>query len=89
MQPGDLVVCVNNGPIVGAANIDLHLLTKGDVYTVKEIYLHGSPGGFGIDLFEVPSNRPQYCWHSERFRPCRPTDISAITAGVKEREMVE
>jgi hypothetical protein len=87
MHPGDLVVCVNNRPIKGALNRDLHLLRVGDVYTVKRIY-NFCIDGLGIDVVEIAPD-PFACWHSARFRPCRPTNISAITAGVKEREMVE
>ena len=87
MSPGDLVVCVNANPMVGAYNGYLHLLTKGDVYTVKDTVGGFKDGYFGIKIAEVflPDGDLDW-WHSSRFRPCRKTDISALTECVKERE---
>jgi hypothetical protein len=87
MQPGDLVVCVNTGPISGAMNRDLNRLRNGDIYTIEDTFCV-PPNGLGLTLIEVPIS-DGYAWLAERFRPCRRTDISAIAAGVKEREMVD
>jgi hypothetical protein len=84
MSPGDLVVCVNTGIIPGAFNVDLHLLRKGDVYTIDNVF-SVPPHGYGVTLIEVPI-RANCAWVSSRFRPCQKTSIDDLTACTKERE---
>ena len=83
MSPGDLVVCVNAGVIPGAYNNYIHLLKKGDVYTVDEVAPRGPAG---IRIIEVPIFSGDDWWHAARFRPCRKTNIYALVECAKERK---
>ncbi len=83
MSPGDLVVCVNNGPIPGAFNMHLHRLRLGDIYTVEDVWNGPRCGGLGVRIIEVPID---WWWHSARFRPCRKTSIEALVACANELE---
>ncbi len=82
MSPGDLVVCVNNGIIPDAWNMDLSRLTVGNIYTIDDVCDRG-PACLGVRLVEVPI---KWWWHPARFRPCRKTNIDALIACAKERE---
>lgn len=85
MIPGDLVVCVNNGVIRDALNMELHRLTLGDIYTVGDVYYHHDPSyGIGVKIVEIPM---VWWWHSDRFRLCRETNIDALVSCTKEHEM--
>lgn len=90
MSSGDLVVCVNTGIIPGARNEHLHCLREGDIYTIEDVCIRERCGRneVGIKIVEIRIDANDW-WHSARFRSCRKTDISAITACVKEREKVE
>jgi hypothetical protein len=89
MGPGDLVVCVNVGIINGADNTDLHLLRKGDIYTVEDFITDADwQGACGVKVFEVQTPANAW-WVAERFRPCRKTSIDCLTACLKEREREE
>ena len=88
MGPGDLVVCVNVGFIAGSLNIDLDLLSVGDVYTIKDIDKSDtSRSGLRVKLLEVDSPPPDW-WNPDRFRPCRNTDIGSLEFLTKECEIV-
>ena len=89
MSPGDLVVCVNNSPLIGAFNGYLHLLTKGDIYTVKETIGGYNDGHCGIRIAEVFLPDHIGWWHSARFRPCRKTNIYALIECAKERQRAD
>ncbi|HKH80750.1 MAG TPA: hypothetical protein VKA03_03915 [Methylovirgula sp.] len=79
MQPGDLVVCVNNRPVEGCGNDNLRFLTLGHVYTVRSL-LRNWPYGLGVRLREIALPRSllglEQAYWAERFRPCRPTSIA-------------
>jgi hypothetical protein len=79
MQPGDLVVCVNNQPVEGCGNDNLRLLTLGQVYTIRSL-LRNWPYGLGLRLCEIKLPRSllgfEQAYWAERFRPYRPTSIA-------------
>lgn len=81
MQPGDLVVCVNNRPVEGYGNDNLRFLTLGQVYTIRSL-LRIWPHGLGVRLHEITLPRSllglEQAYWAERFRPCRPTSIAVF-----------
>ncbi|MFZ0558215.1 MAG: hypothetical protein WAN31_00285 [Methylovirgula sp.] len=81
MQPGDLVVCVNNRPVEGCGNDNLRFLTLGQVYTVRSL-LQNWPHGLGVRLHEITLPRSllglEQAYWAERFRPCRSTSITVF-----------
>ena len=81
MQPGDLVVCVNNRPEEGCGNDNLRFLTLGRVYTIRSI-MRNWPHGLGVRLREIVLPRSLFgleqAYWSQRFRPCRPTSITVF-----------
>jgi len=81
LEPGALVACINNRPILGRGNNHLDRLTLGQVYTVREVVDFG--GGAGVRLQEIhlpdnPLTGAESAYVSTRFRPCKPTDISVF-----------
>jgi hypothetical protein len=89
MTPGDVVVCVNTGRLPDAKNgRSLRLLQKGAVYTIEKLPWCWNGPGFGLVLAEIQRSDGG-CWHPDRFRPCRKTDIGALAALLKEREREE
>ncbi|HLH12202.1 MAG TPA: hypothetical protein VKV77_10040 [Methylovirgula sp.] len=87
MRPGDLVICVNNRPIEGCGNDNLHLLTVGQVYTIRSL-IRNWRYGLGVRLYEIRLPRSLFGFEqgywAERFRLCRPTSIAAFEKLLKE-----
>lgn len=81
MQPGDLVICVNKQPVEGCGNDNLHLLTLGQVYTIRSLLRHW-PYGLGVRLREIVLPHSllglERAYWAEQFRPCRPTSIAVF-----------
>ena len=52
MKPGDLVECVNIAPLPECRNCNLHKLTRGQVYTVKDeaTYFNPYPGVYLAEI---------------------------------------
>ena len=81
MEPGSFVVCINAKPMSDCTNKYLHLISEGQIYTIRKVLRPQMPDP-GIVLEEVDLPRDPFIgeigYHYRRFRPCKKTSIEVF-----------
>ncbi len=87
LEPGTLVACINNQPILGRGNRYLHKLVLGQVYTIRDVVVAGNCSSpalrlEGTILPKWLDTNFEVAYDSLRFRPCNPTNISVFESAL-------
>ena len=91
MKPGDLVECVNIAPLPECRNCNLHKLTLGQVYTVRDEALYASTKGAFLAEIVNPIDsliNMEIAYDQRRFRVLMKKPDISIFKQIKDKPLV-